>query len=92
MPVSSKEFQTVSAFKRDSSGMLDRVKRSRRPLALTVKGQVKAVLVDPAVYERMADQMDAIENIRRGLGQAKKGLGRSADEVFDELEHALARG
>jgi hypothetical protein len=30
--------------------------------------------------------LDAIASIRRGLAQAKKGLGRPVDEVFDDLE------
>jgi hypothetical protein len=41
----------------------------------------------PAVpANRDADRSDSIKGIRRRLAQAKKGLGRSADEVFDALE------
>jgi hypothetical protein len=41
----------------------------------------------------VVDQLDAIASIRRGLAQAKKGLGRPVDEVFDERERegAVAR-
>jgi hypothetical protein len=35
-----------------------------------------------------ASQLDAVASIRRGLAQARKGAGRPADEVFDELERA----
>jgi len=31
-----------------------------------------------------------VASIRRGLAQARKGVGRPADEVFDELERADA--
>jgi hypothetical protein len=34
----------------------------------------------------MADRVDTVEGIRRGLAQAKKGLGRTVDEVFDDIE------
>jgi predicted transcriptional regulator len=34
----------------------------------------------------VADHLEAIASISRGLAQAKKGLGRPVDEVFDELE------
>jgi hypothetical protein len=34
----------------------------------------------------MADRLEVIASIRRALAQAKKGLGRPVDEVFDELE------
>lgn len=42
--------------------------------------------MDPAVYRKMAERLDAVESIRRGLAQAKRGLGRSVDEVFDAIE------
>jgi hypothetical protein len=35
---------------------------------------------------READDSSSIKGIRRGLAQAKKGLGRSVDDVFDALE------
>jgi hypothetical protein len=35
---------------------------------------------------READDSSSIEGIRRGLVEAKKSLGRSADEVSDALE------
>jgi len=31
-------------------------------------------------------QPDAVAGIRRGLKQAREGIGRPSDEVFDELE------
>jgi hypothetical protein len=34
----------------------------------------------------VAGHLDAIAAVRRGLAQAKKGQGRSADAVFDDLE------
>ncbi len=32
------------------------------------------------------EYLDAVEGIRRGLAQAKKGLGQPVDEVFDSIE------
>lgn len=34
----------------------------------------------------VADHLEAIAGVRRGLAQAERGQGRSVDEVFDELE------
>jgi PHD/YefM family antitoxin component YafN of YafNO toxin-antitoxin module len=62
------------------------MKKTGRPLMLTVKGKAEAVLLDAAAYQEVASQPDAVASIRRGLAQARKGAGRSADEVFDELE------
>ena len=55
-------------------------------MVLTVKGKAEAVLPDAAAYQDVADHLDAIASIRRGLAQAKKGQGRPVDEVFDDLE------
>jgi PHD/YefM family antitoxin component YafN of YafNO toxin-antitoxin module len=62
------------------------MKKSGRPLVLTVKGKAEAVLLDAAAYQEVASQLDAVASIRRGLAQAHKGMGRPAAEVFDELE------
>jgi PHD/YefM family antitoxin component YafN of YafNO toxin-antitoxin module len=65
---------------------MKRMKKTGRPLVLTVKGKDQAVVLDAAAYQDVADHLDAIASIRRGLAQAKKGQGRPVDEVFDDLE------
>jgi prevent-host-death family protein len=82
----SRDIHSLTAFKRDTNGLMKRMKKNGRPLVLTVKGRAEAVVLDPAVYQRLADYQDAVAGIRRGLAQAKKGLGQSVDEVFDEIE------
>lgn len=49
------------------------------------KGKTETVVPDVA-HRDFASQLDAVTSIRRGLAQARKGAGRPADEVFDELE------
>ena len=44
------------------------------------------MVIDAAAFQEVAEQLDTIASIRRGLAQAKKGLGRPVDEVFDDLE------
>jgi prevent-host-death family protein len=82
----SQDIQSLTMFKRNSSGMMKRMKKTGRPLVLTVKGKAEAVVMDAGVYQDLADHLDAVVRIRRGLAQAKKGLGRPVDEVFDEME------
>lgn len=62
------------------------MKKSGRPLILTVNGKPEAVVLDAASYREVAGHLDVIASIRRGLTQAKKGMGRAADDVFDDLE------
>ena len=82
----SQDIQSMTTFKRNSVGLVKRMRRTGHPLVLTVKGKAEVVVMDAGAYQQMADRVDAVEGIRRGLAQAKKGLGRSVDDVFDDLE------
>jgi prevent-host-death family protein len=82
----TQDIHSLTTFKRNSSGLMKHMKKTGRPLVLTVKGKAEAVLLDAAAYQEVASQLDAVASIRRGLAQARKGAGRPADEVFDELE------
>jgi prevent-host-death family protein len=82
----SQDIYSLTTFKRDTNGLMKRMKKHGRPLILTVKGRAEAVVMDPAVYQRLAEYHDTVAGIRRGLAQAQKGIGRSVDDVFDEIE------
>ena len=82
----TQDIHSMTTFKRNSSGLMKRIKKTGRPLVLTVKGKAEAVLLDAAAYQDVANHLDALASIRRGLAQAKKRLGRPVDDVFDELE------
>jgi prevent-host-death family protein len=82
----TQDIHSLTTFKRNSSGLMKQMKKTGRPLVLTVKGKAEAVLVDAAAYQEVASQLDAVASIRRGLAQARKGEGRSVDQVFGELE------
>jgi len=82
----SQDIHSLTAFKRDTNGLMKRMKKNGRPLVLTVNGKAEAVVMVPAAYQRLAEYHDTVAGIRRGLAQARKGLGRSVDDVFDEIE------
>lgn len=79
------DIQPLTAFKRNSAGMMKRMKRTGRPLILTVNGKAEAVVLDADAYQQVAEQLDAVAHVRQGLAEARRGLGRAAAEVFDEL-------
>ena len=82
----TEDIHSMTTFKRNSSGLTRRMKKTGRPLVLTVKGKAEVVVLDAASYRDVAERLDAVASIRRGLTQAKKGLGRPVDQVFDDLE------
>ena len=82
----TQDIHSLTMFKRHTSGLMKRMKKTGRPLVLTVKGKPEVVILNPAAYQDVADHLDAVTSIRRGLAQAKQGMGRSVDEVFNDLE------
>jgi prevent-host-death family protein len=81
----TQDIHSLTTFKRNSSGLMKRLKKTGRPLVLTVNGKAEAVVLDARAFQQVASQLDAVAGIRRGLAQARKGAGRPAEEVFDEL-------
>lgn len=80
------DIHPLTAFKRSSADLMKRMKKTGRPLVLTINGKAEAVVLDPAVYQVVADQLDAVARIRRGLAQIDRGEGRPAEEVLGDLE------
>jgi len=85
----TQDIHSLTTFKRHSSGLMKRMKKTGRPLVLTVKGKAEAVVMNAAAYLEIADRLEAAAGIRRGLAQAKRGMGRSVDEVFNHLEQGV---
>ncbi len=68
---------------------MKQLKKTKRPVTLTVKGKAEAIAPDAMVYQRLLDitaSADTCEGIRQGLEQAKQGKGRDIGEFFAEFE------
>ncbi len=63
-----------------------------RKQGLTVRTKAEVVLLDAAAHREAARQVDAVASIRRSLAQAREGMGRPAEDVFDDLEREDASG
>jgi prevent-host-death family protein len=90
------DIQSLTTFRRSSGDFLKHLKRSKRPMVLTVNGKAAAVVQDAEAYQRLLDiaaQADAVEGMRQGLEDAKKGKVRPAREFLAEFEaaHGLPR-
>jgi prevent-host-death family protein len=92
----TKDIQSLTTFRRRSGDFMKQLRKSRRPVVLTVKGKAAAVVQDAEAYQRLLDiaaRADAAEGIRQGLEDAKKGKVRPAREFFDKFEarHGIPR-
>jgi prevent-host-death family protein len=92
----TRDIQSLTTFRRRSGDFIKQLKKSKRPVVLTVKGRAAAVLQDAEAYQRLLDlaaRADAKEGIRQGFEDAKKERMRPVAEFFDEFEaaHGLRR-
>jgi prevent-host-death family protein len=84
----TKDIQSLTTFRRRSGEFLKQLKKSKRPVVLTVKGKAAAIVQDAEAYQRLLDlaaAANAEEGIRQGLDDIDHGRTRPAREVFDEI-------
>jgi len=92
----TKDIQSLTTFRRQSGDFLKQLKKSKRPVVLTVNGKAAAVVQDAEAYQRLLDiaaSANEEEAIRQGPEDVKKGRTRPAREFFAEFEakHGIRR-
>jgi prevent-host-death family protein len=92
----TKDIQAMTTFRNHSARFLRHLKKTKRPLVLTVNGKAAAVVQDAEAYQRLLDlaaAASAAEGIRQGLEDVASGRTRLASEVFEEMraEHDIPR-
>ncbi len=89
---------SVKEFQRDAAQLLRRIKRTGRPLVLTVDDKEQFVIEHVASYRRMLQlllkkELDAIKGICKGLRDLKKGRFQPAKEALEDIrpKHKIPR-
>ncbi len=85
------DIQSMTAFRRNPAGFVKQLKKSKRPIVLTVNGRAAAVIQDSESYQHLLDtaaRADAQEGIRQGIEDATKARLRPARQFFTEFEAA----
>jgi prevent-host-death family protein len=84
----TKDIQPLTTFRNNSVKFMKRLKKTRRPIILTVNGKPEAVIQSPAEYQRLLDlaaEASEEEAIRQGLEDLREGRTRPMNQVFDEM-------
>jgi prevent-host-death family protein len=53
--------RSLSAFKRNTSELLDRLKKTGNPLVLTINGKAEVVVQDAEPYQELLERVETIE-------------------------------
>jgi prevent-host-death family protein len=92
----TKDIQSLTTFRRRSGDFMKQLKKTKRPVVLTVKGKAQAVVQDAEAYQRLLDiaaLADPREGIRQGLEDARNGKTRPVREFLAEFraKHGIPR-
>lgn len=81
----AEEVESMSAFKRDSASVAARLKKSGKPIVLTVNGKAELVVQDAAAYRRLQERAALAETVEMVAFLAERGRHRAR-------RHAARRG
>jgi prevent-host-death family protein len=81
----------VTDFRTNAAELIERIKKTKRPLILTQRGRSAAVLEDVKEYEDRLERLELLEAIVRGLEAVEKGESVSHLEAMRQL-HQLIDG
>jgi prevent-host-death family protein len=84
----SEDIHPLTDFKRNTAGMVKRMKKTKRPLVLTVNGKAELVVQDAGSYQLLLERLDrleAVQAIREGLKDMEEGRVHDARTALEAL-------
>ena len=90
------DIQSLTDFKRNTTKYLEKMKRTKGPVVLTVNGRAEIVVQDAKAYQEMLERVERAETVaavRQGIDDFKRGEGRPAREALEELrrKHGISK-
>jgi PHD/YefM family antitoxin component YafN of YafNO toxin-antitoxin module len=88
----SRDINSLSNFKRNTSDFLERLKKTKAPLVLTLNGISELVVQSAEGYQELLDRFEYLETvvgIQRGLTELAEGKAVPAKEALEELRKKL---
>ena len=87
------DIRSLNDFKRNTSKLLERLKKTGTPLVLTINGRAEVVVQDAEAYQELVQRAETIEGLQRGLADVKAGRTKPAREVLNRprRKHGIRR-
>ena len=88
------DIKPISFLKQKTGEVVNRVKTTKRPVFITINGNVELVIQDAESYQEMVNSMyslseNDISKIKAGLKEVEEGKEISAEECFKRIESKL---
>ena len=88
----SQDIHPLTDFKRNTSDFMSQMKKTRRPVVLTVNGKARLVVQDAESYQEILDRVErfeSVEAIRLGIVAEEEGRVKPARQALAELQEKL---
>jgi PHD/YefM family antitoxin component YafN of YafNO toxin-antitoxin module len=88
----SRDINSLSNFKRNTTGFIDRLKETKSPLVLTINGVSELVVQSAEGYQQLLDRIEYLETtagIRQGLNELVEGKSVAAIPALETLRRKL---
>jgi len=88
----SQDTHPLTDFKRNTSDFMNQMKKTRRPVVLTVDGKAELVVQDAESYQQILERLErfeVVEAIRLGIAAAAEGKVKPARQALAELQDKL---
>lgn len=82
------EINSLSNFKRNTSEFLEQLKKSGKPIVLTINGKAELVVQDAESYQKLleiSEKLETIEALKPAVEEMKAEKGETAEKFFAEL-------
>ena len=80
----------ITYVKAHAAELLDQVAETRQPLIVTQKGEARAVLLDVETYDSWRRALAMLKLVAHAEADIAEGRLYTTDEVFDDVEQAIA--
>lgn len=88
-PKLSEDITPVTEFRTKAAELIQKIKKTRRPLILTQHGRSAAVLEDVGEYEDRLEKLALLESIVNGLRASERGEVTQHKEAMQRLDALL---
>lgn len=80
------KYVPITDLKQDAEAVLNRVRKSPKPLVITQRGRAAAIMLSAKAYERSERERSLLRLLVRGEREIARGKGYDLDEVLKEAD------
>jgi prevent-host-death family protein len=84
----TRDIRSITDLKRNTNSLLEQVRKTNRPLVLTVNGKAEAVLLGADEFERISNAFTLLKSLVPAEEDVREGRYKEARAFFKEFRHA----